>query len=88
MYSGTLIADLRSSLAKEESPPETPVELKSKWDVFSYFTIKSPYFILSAPQFLVIFYFVKAPVESKADLRSKIVAEFVVRKTEVFHSYF
>lgn len=46
VYSGTLITELRSSLIKEESPPETPVEQKT-------------------------------PVESKADLRSKIVAEFV-----------
>ncbi|XP_071355956.1 regulation of nuclear pre-mRNA domain-containing protein 2a [Trachinotus anak] len=46
VYSGTLIAELRSVLVKDESPPETPVEQKT-------------------------------PVESKADLRSKIVAEFV-----------
>uniref|UniRef100_A0A4W6FBJ4 Regulation of nuclear pre-mRNA domain-containing protein 2 n=1 Tax=Lates calcarifer TaxID=8187 RepID=A0A4W6FBJ4_LATCA len=46
VYSGTLIAELRSTLVKEESPPETPVEQKT-------------------------------PIESKADLRSKIVAEFV-----------
>lgn len=46
VYSGALIAELRSSLVKEESPPETPVEQKT-------------------------------PVECKADLRSKIVAEFV-----------
>ncbi|XP_029023907.1 regulation of nuclear pre-mRNA domain-containing protein 2a [Betta splendens] len=46
VYSGTLISNLRTTLAKEESPPETPVEQKT-------------------------------PVESKADLRSKIVAEFV-----------
>ncbi|CAN9504067.1 unnamed protein product [Ophioblennius macclurei] len=46
VYSRTLISDLRSTLIKEESPPETPVEQKT-------------------------------PVESKADLRSKIVAEFV-----------
>ncbi|XP_041665257.1 regulation of nuclear pre-mRNA domain-containing protein 2a [Cheilinus undulatus] len=46
VYSGTLITELRSSLVKEESPPETPVEQKT-------------------------------PVESKADLRSRIVAEFV-----------
>ncbi|XP_017275188.1 regulation of nuclear pre-mRNA domain-containing protein 2a [Kryptolebias marmoratus] len=46
VYSGTLITELRNTLAKEESPPETPVEQKT-------------------------------PVESKADLRSKIVAEFV-----------
>ncbi|KAK2830524.1 hypothetical protein Q5P01_018455 [Channa striata] len=46
VYSGTLIADLRNSLVKEESPPVTPVEQKT-------------------------------PVECKADLRSKIVAEFV-----------
>ena len=30
VYSGTLIAELRGSLVKEESPPETPVEQKSK----------------------------------------------------------
>lgn len=29
VYSGTLITDLRSSLVKEESPPETPVEQKN-----------------------------------------------------------
>lgn len=29
VYSGALIAELRSSLVKEESPPETPVEQKS-----------------------------------------------------------
>lgn len=29
VYSGTLIAELRNSLLKEESPPETPVEQKS-----------------------------------------------------------
>ncbi|XP_074543491.1 regulation of nuclear pre-mRNA domain-containing protein 2a [Halichoeres trimaculatus] len=46
VYSGTLIAELRNSLVKEESPPETPVEQKT-------------------------------PVESKADLRSKVLAEFV-----------
>ncbi|KAM7373359.1 hypothetical protein PAMP_008217 [Pampus punctatissimus] len=46
VYSGALIAELRSSLVKEESPPETPVEQKT-------------------------------PVEVKADIRSKIVAEFV-----------
>ncbi|KAM9838228.1 regulation of nuclear pre-mRNA domain-containing protein 2a [Aulostomus maculatus] len=46
VYSGALITELRNSLVKEESPPETPVEQKT-------------------------------PVESKADLRSKIVAEFV-----------
>ncbi|XP_069549383.1 LOW QUALITY PROTEIN: regulation of nuclear pre-mRNA domain-containing protein 2a [Brachyistius frenatus] len=46
VYSGTLIGDLRSTLVKDESPPETPVEQKT-------------------------------PVECKADLRSKIVAEFV-----------
>uniref|UniRef100_A0A1A8ENJ5 Regulation of nuclear pre-mRNA domain-containing protein 2 n=2 Tax=Nothobranchius korthausae TaxID=1143690 RepID=A0A1A8ENJ5_9TELE len=46
VYSGTLITDLRNTLVKEESPPETPVEQNT-------------------------------PVESKADLQSKIVAEFV-----------
>ncbi|XP_034560980.1 regulation of nuclear pre-mRNA domain-containing protein 2a [Notolabrus celidotus] len=46
VYSGTLITELRNSLVKEESPPETPVEQKT-------------------------------PVESKADLRSKVLAEFV-----------
>lgn len=46
VYSGTLISELRSSLVKEESPPETPVEQKT-------------------------------PVESKEDLRSRVVAEFV-----------
>lgn len=46
VYSRTLICDLRNTLVKDESPPETPVEQKT-------------------------------PVESKADLRSKIVAEFV-----------
>ncbi|XP_035537122.1 regulation of nuclear pre-mRNA domain-containing protein 2a [Morone saxatilis] len=46
VYSGTLITELRSSLVKEESPPETPVEQKT-------------------------------PVECNADLRSKVVAEFV-----------
>ncbi|XP_056272679.1 regulation of nuclear pre-mRNA domain-containing protein 2a [Pseudoliparis swirei] len=46
VYSGTLITELRSSLVKDESPPETPGEQKT-------------------------------PVESKADLHSKIVAEFV-----------
>uniref|UniRef100_A0A3Q3QNR4 Regulation of nuclear pre-mRNA domain-containing protein 2 n=1 Tax=Monopterus albus TaxID=43700 RepID=A0A3Q3QNR4_MONAL len=46
VYSGTLIADLRSSLVKEDSPPETPVEQKSS-------------------------------ALSKADLQSKVVAEFV-----------
>lgn len=30
VYTGTLIADLRGSLIKEGSPPETPVEQKSK----------------------------------------------------------
>ena len=30
MYSGTLITELKSILVKEESPPETPVEQKSK----------------------------------------------------------
>ncbi|CAG5886425.1 unnamed protein product [Menidia menidia] len=44
VYSGTLIADLRSTLVKEDSPP---VEEKT-------------------------------PVESSAELRSKVVAEFVV----------
>ncbi|XP_029299338.1 LOW QUALITY PROTEIN: regulation of nuclear pre-mRNA domain-containing protein 2a [Cottoperca gobio] len=29
VYSGTLVAELRSSLVKEESPPETPVEQKT-----------------------------------------------------------
>uniref|UniRef100_A0A1A7X4K8 Regulation of nuclear pre-mRNA domain-containing protein 2 n=1 Tax=Iconisemion striatum TaxID=60296 RepID=A0A1A7X4K8_9TELE len=46
VYSGTLITDLRNTLVKEESPPETPVEHNT-------------------------------PVESKADLQSKVVAEFV-----------
>ncbi|KAM8841000.1 regulation of nuclear pre-mRNA domain-containing protein 2a [Spinachia spinachia] len=46
VYSGTLITTLRTSLVKEESPPETPIEQKT-------------------------------PVDSKADLHSKIVAEFV-----------
>ncbi|KAF7664808.1 hypothetical protein LDENG_00164750, partial [Lucifuga dentata] len=46
VYSGTLIAELQSSLVKEESPPETPVEQKT-------------------------------PVDSKSELRSQIVAEFV-----------
>ncbi|XP_077403906.1 regulation of nuclear pre-mRNA domain-containing protein 2a [Vanacampus margaritifer] len=46
VYSEALIAELRGSLVKEESPPVTPVEQKT-------------------------------PVDSKADLRSKIVAEFV-----------
>ncbi|XP_061615495.1 regulation of nuclear pre-mRNA domain-containing protein 2a [Phyllopteryx taeniolatus] len=46
VYTEALIAELRSSLAKEESPPVTPLEQKT-------------------------------PVESKAELRSKIVAEFV-----------
>uniref|UniRef100_A0A671UHP9 Regulation of nuclear pre-mRNA domain-containing protein 2 n=1 Tax=Sparus aurata TaxID=8175 RepID=A0A671UHP9_SPAAU len=45
VYSGTLITELKSILVKEESPPETPVEQKSKC--------------------------------SKADLRSKVLAEFV-----------
>lgn len=30
VYSGALIAELRNSLVKEESPPETPVEQKSE----------------------------------------------------------
>lgn len=30
VYSGTLITDLRNTLAKEESPPETPMEQKSE----------------------------------------------------------
>lgn len=30
VYAGTLIAEIRSTLVKEESPPETPVEQKSK----------------------------------------------------------
>lgn len=46
VYSGTLIADLKNALIKEESPSVTPVEQQT-------------------------------PVESKADLRSKVVAEFV-----------
>lgn len=46
VYEGNLITDLRNTLVKEESPPETPVEEKT-------------------------------PTESKADLRSRIVAEFV-----------
>lgn len=46
VYEGNLISDLRNTLVKEESPPETPVEEKT-------------------------------PTESKADLRSRIVAEFV-----------
>ncbi|TNM93148.1 hypothetical protein fugu_018550 [Takifugu bimaculatus] len=46
VYSGSLITELKSTLTKAESPPETPVEQKT-------------------------------PVESKADLRSTIVAEFV-----------
>lgn len=46
VYSGTLIANLKNSLVKEESPPETPVEQKTL-------------------------------VESKAELRARIVAEFV-----------
>ncbi|XP_077599947.1 regulation of nuclear pre-mRNA domain-containing protein 2a [Stigmatopora nigra] len=46
VYTDVLIAELRNSFVKEESPPVTPLEQKT-------------------------------PVESKADLRSKIVAEFV-----------
>ncbi|XP_077446895.1 regulation of nuclear pre-mRNA domain-containing protein 2a [Stigmatopora argus] len=46
VYTDVLIAELRNSLVKEESPPITPLDQKT-------------------------------PVESKADLRSKIVAEFV-----------
>lgn len=46
VYEGNLITDLRNTLVKEESPPETPVEEKT-------------------------------PTESRADLRSRIVAEFV-----------
>ncbi|XP_034016100.1 regulation of nuclear pre-mRNA domain-containing protein 2a [Thalassophryne amazonica] len=46
VYSGTLIAELRNSLVKEDSPPETPIEQKT-------------------------------PVESTAELHSKVVAEFV-----------
>ncbi|TWW65648.1 Regulation of nuclear pre-mRNA domain-containing protein 2 [Takifugu flavidus] len=49
VYSGSLITELKSTLTKAESPPETPVEQKT-------------------------------PVESKADLRSTIVAEFVGRR--------
>lgn len=30
MYSGSLITELKSTLTKAESPPETPVEQKSK----------------------------------------------------------
>ncbi|XP_061681427.1 regulation of nuclear pre-mRNA domain-containing protein 2a [Syngnathoides biaculeatus] len=46
VYTEALIAKLRSSLVKEESPPVTPLEQKT-------------------------------PIESKAERRSKIVAEFV-----------
>lgn len=46
VYEGSLITDLKNTLVKEESPPETPLEEKT-------------------------------PTESKADLRSRIVAEFV-----------
>ena len=31
VYSGTLISELKNSLVKEESPPETPVEQKSTY---------------------------------------------------------
>uniref|UniRef100_A0A3Q0RP23 CID domain-containing protein n=1 Tax=Amphilophus citrinellus TaxID=61819 RepID=A0A3Q0RP23_AMPCI len=59
VYSGTLIADLRNALIKEESPPVTPVEQKSKCvDLFLYLKKKKK-------------------IESKADLRSKVVAEFL-----------
>lgn len=49
VYSGTLISELRSSLVKEESPVETPVEQKSKhiiWQFSSFFF--SLYFSLSS----------------------------------------
>uniref|UniRef100_A0A8C5DAN0 Regulation of nuclear pre-mRNA domain-containing protein 2 n=1 Tax=Gouania willdenowi TaxID=441366 RepID=A0A8C5DAN0_GOUWI len=60
VYPGTLVSDLRSTLIKEESPPETPVEQKKNT------LAEVPHQYLSC-----------TPVESKADLRSKIVAEFV-----------
>lgn len=37
--------------------------------------------------FLFFLYFFKAPVESKADLRSKVVAEFVVSETSNIPSH-
>lgn len=40
VYSGTLITELRSSLIKEESPPETPVEQKSKFSFLSHLPLK------------------------------------------------
>lgn len=36
VYSGTLIADLKNALIKEESPPVTPVEQKSKFAYYFY----------------------------------------------------
>lgn len=47
VYSGTLISELRSSLVKEESPVQTPVEQKSKhiiWQVSSFSPIFSQWF--------------------------------------------
>lgn len=39
VYSGTLIAELRNSLLKEESPPETPVEQKSMFVELLFVTL-------------------------------------------------
>lgn len=33
VYSGSLITELKSTLIKAESPPETPVEQKSKYSL-------------------------------------------------------
>lgn len=80
VYPDALIAELRAGLVKEESPPATPAEQKSERvnirGLRSSSTCTPPSIrpancdLNSSP----------APVESKADLRSKIVAEFVVRK--------
>lgn len=47
MYSGTLITELKSILVKEESPPETPVEQKSKCVYSFIFLISFSYLLLS-----------------------------------------
>lgn len=77
MYSGSLITELKSTLTKAESPPETPVEQKSKCALCLLLPLDAS-LSCSFIHCLLWCGCLAAPVESKADLRSTIVAEFVV----------
>nr|XP_020441679.1 regulation of nuclear pre-mRNA domain-containing protein 2-like [Monopterus albus] len=72
VYSGTLIADLRSSLVKEDSPPETPVEQKTP--VESKADLQSKVVAEFVPQALIDQLFKYKRSMEEVDLREKQLA--------------